>query len=615
MKPQARAGARRIRPPVGRPRRRGAVAAQVAVSLTTLVGFMALAVDVGMMYNSKAELQRCADASALAAAAELGDYSAGDPLTTAYTVAGNYASQNQVLNAPVGLADSDVVFGRAYINEATGRYVFEETENFPNAVRVIARRTEGSPSGPLPLFFANVFGLSSTNISARATAVLTPRDIAFVLDLSGSHNDDSSLRSFKNITIANRGVWESLWDEELAPQPSSGGRPDGPKFGNMQSWGDDITGPGWDWSNDAGLLRLPKGSDWALNSATVSQTLESKGYGTYTASEMSAINSDSYDGNTSDYQRRVLVALGVYRWKSGKSGGQSGGNGDNRIDSSEIQTMIPYPSSSSNPATFCKDVGGSWTSFVDYVRSSSSNMCQYSPSSQMYGDPDLRYRYGLKTFVDYLQEKQTGDSTSPGMRGSPAQPMKAVLEAVDASIDIVDELDGDDLVGVAGYGTQGYGPDDKPNNLSWLTDDYDTVRDKVAKMQAAMWTPNTNIAQGIDEGVKVLFNSAEARPNAAKVILLLTDGIANQTRANPSTWNEWQARLDTVAAAQDARARGVRIYTVSVGANADEDLMSDVAGVGKGEHFHAEGEIDDYRAQLDDIFRKLGGKRPVVLIE
>lgn len=615
MRSQARLGTRRARPSEGRPRRRGAVAAQVAVSLTTLVGFMALAVDVGVMYNSKAELQRTADAAALAAAAELGDYSQGDPLSMAVTVAGNYASTNQVLNAPLGLSADDVVFGRAFIDESTGRYVFQETENFPNAVRVFARRTEGSPSGPIPLFFANVFGLASTNITARATAVLTPRDIAFVLDLSGSHNDDSSLRSFKNITIANRGVWESLWDTALAPQPSTGGLPDGPKFGNMTNWGDSVTGPGWDFANDTGLLRLAQNSNWSLTSATASETLQAKGYGSYSASEMSVINSSSYDGNSSDYQRRVLVALGVYRWKSGKSGGQSGGNGDNHIDSSEIQTMIPYPSSSSNPATFSRDVGGSWTSFVDYVRSSSSNMSKYSPSNQLYGDPGLRYRYGLKTFVDYLQEKQTGDTTSPGMRGSPAQPMKAVLDSVDVSLDIIDELDGDDYVGVAGYGTQGYGPQDKPNNLSWLTDDLNTVRSKVALMQAAMWTPNTNIAQGIDEGVNVLFNSADARPHAAKVLMLLTDGIANQTRSNPSTWDEWQARMDTVAAAQDARARGVRIYTISVGSNADQSLMSDVATVGNGEHFHAEGEIDDYRAQLDDIFRKLGGKRPVVLIE
>ena len=50
-------------------RRRGVVVVQVAVLLTVLLGFVALTVDVGLMYNTKAELQAAADAAALAGAA------------------------------------------------------------------------------------------------------------------------------------------------------------------------------------------------------------------------------------------------------------------------------------------------------------------------------------------------------------------------------------------------------------------------------------------------------------------------------------------------------------------------------------------------------------------
>jgi Flp pilus assembly protein TadG len=47
-------------------RRRGAVAVQTAVMSALLIGCAALAVDVGMMYSARTELQRAADAAALA---------------------------------------------------------------------------------------------------------------------------------------------------------------------------------------------------------------------------------------------------------------------------------------------------------------------------------------------------------------------------------------------------------------------------------------------------------------------------------------------------------------------------------------------------------------------
>ena len=43
--------------------------------------------------------------------------------------------------------------------------------------------------------------------------------------------------------------------------------------------------------------------------------------------------------------------------------------------------------------------------------------------------------------------------------------------------------------------------------------------------------------------------------------------------------------------------------------------MQEIAQIGKAEHFQAEGSVEEYSAQLEEIFRKLGGKRPVVLIE
>ena len=110
-----------------RPRRtrRGAVAAQVAVSLVVLLGFTALTVDVGHLYNARAELQRTADAAALAAVLELGG-GKSDTLVVqdARQTAANYAATNTVLGEGVVLEQSDIIFGRAYIPKGETLMVF-----------------------------------------------------------------------------------------------------------------------------------------------------------------------------------------------------------------------------------------------------------------------------------------------------------------------------------------------------------------------------------------------------------------------------------------------------------------------------------------------------------
>lgn len=712
--------------------RRGAAAVSVAVGMTVLLGFSALVIDMGMLYNTRAELQRAADAAALSAASRL---PGPNGMTAARQAAIDTCGTNRVLGAAVGLAEQDVVFGRAALSEATGKYTFTETQLFPNAVRVRLRRTANSPSGSVPLIFAKIFGKNTADVSARAGAVLTPRDISFVLDLSSSHNDDSSLRAHKKINIQNREVWEHLkdpdalnpktdtlgfttqvsvtgngngtskisiqvtsdgsnktsalshvtfglpqgaWASAGATATSSGGYPvevgtdpttglggvkfdettlgengqvqtqtfefsvpdeyltemvigtkagkgadtsstyqlaPGPLLGNMNRWGSAVTGPSWNCTSDPGLVYLPRSNKWTtVSSDYVNQKIMAGGYAGYNAAEMTAIldKAKSYDGTTSDYRRRVAVALGLLRWKSGKPGGQAGGDGDDRIEANEVETLVPYPDDASNPATASKEVGGSWDAYIDYVTKSNSSMCTYN-GRDYFGDSDLRYRYGLKTWIDYLQEDQEGDSQSPGLAGVPSQPMGAVSDAVKTCLDIIKDLDGDDQVGMASYGTYGYGPQEKPNHMSWLVDDVEVIRERVGLLQPGMWTSNTNIAQGIDKGVGVLFNSPEARANAAKVMLLLTDGIANTTRSGYSSTS--QAAADTKTAASEARARGVQIYTISVGALADYTLMEEVAAIGGGEHKHAEGDIESYEQGLKDIFEDLGGKRPVILFE
>ncbi len=710
-----------LRKGVTRPRhrRRGTVAVQVAVFSTAMMGFAALAVDVGMLYNTRTELQRTADAAALAAAAELGQ-AVADPRIAAQGKAQEFATKNLVLNADVQLdTNSEIVFGRAWIDESTGKYVFEEDASceFPNAVKVITRRTEGSLNGAVSLYFARALGFQSADVSAEATAVLIPRDIAVVADLSASHTDDSEIKHMYDTTINTYDVWTNLpntsltesqtdssgfttsvsltdngdgtttvtvtvtsdgsedtaalshitfglpedaWSDALSTAYSDGAYADpesgvdptssvggikfdaegdglgedgveethtfsftianeylsdltvatkagqnvdtsisyslqpGPTFGRMDSWGTSSLNSAYDLTADPALEYLPYNESWADN-AELQSYLEEQGY---VESEVNALLDNAYDDD-GGWEARAAVALGLARWQSGHEGGlweQLGdepGNGNDWVGwNTELTWLVEYPYAD-----------GSWGRYIQYLHWTGIQ-------NTFYGN--FKYRYGLKTFVNYLLEQEP---EIPELANCPVQPMQAVKDASCELVDVVENLDSSDLISLVGYGTNGYGPSDYPSDLSWLTNDFNTLRAKLDGLQGGKWTRNTNIAQGIDDGVNVLMNSPDGRAGAAKVMILLTDGKANHVRTDPTYYDANQALQDTITAAEDARAQGIRIYTVSVGANADQNLMTQVAEIGSGESFHAEGEIAAYEEELKSIFNTLGGKRPVVLIE
>ncbi len=154
-------------------RRRAAVAVLVVVMIPVLLGFAAITVDVGAMYNARNDLQRAADAAALAAVGVIASTDIGtDPFPGAIAAAVEYAGRNEVMGEPVIIdPGTDIVFGHAVLDAVTKEYTFVAGEAPQNAVRITVRRTEDSPNGSLPLYFAGIFGKSATNVSAHAAAM------------------------------------------------------------------------------------------------------------------------------------------------------------------------------------------------------------------------------------------------------------------------------------------------------------------------------------------------------------------------------------------------------------------------------------------------------------
>lgn len=127
---------------------RGAVAVLTALSMVVLLGFVALAVDVGLLYAERAELQSGADAAALAIA---GDCGQGVNCTPA-------------LASPVAqqMADQNAGDGKA----AASVPVFDG-----NTVRTTVTTRDKSGAGSLALNFAPLVGGDDrATVSATASA-------------------------------------------------------------------------------------------------------------------------------------------------------------------------------------------------------------------------------------------------------------------------------------------------------------------------------------------------------------------------------------------------------------------------------------------------------------
>ncbi len=147
---------RRVLSRLGKGGERGSVVVITAIFLTALLGFSAMAVDVGFLMWQKRELQNVADAAALAGVQELPD----DP-DAAVEVATDYAQRN---------------------GAGSGRWVLESVQVLPAGCTAADRdcvTVEVRVSYPdAPFFMARVLGHSTATVRVSAQAAIQSPDIS-----------------------------------------------------------------------------------------------------------------------------------------------------------------------------------------------------------------------------------------------------------------------------------------------------------------------------------------------------------------------------------------------------------------------------------------------------
>jgi uncharacterized protein YegL len=154
----------------------------IAVCIPILIVMAVFAVDVAYMELVRTELRSATDAAARAGTREL---SLTQDAAQARTAAKDAASRNKVSGDGLLLKDGDIEIGRS-LRTGTARYVFTNGGTPSNSVQVTGLRTQSSLSGPVNLFFARYLGQSTFEPVHQAIATQMDRDMALVLDQSGS---------------------------------------------------------------------------------------------------------------------------------------------------------------------------------------------------------------------------------------------------------------------------------------------------------------------------------------------------------------------------------------------------------------------------------------------
>jgi hypothetical protein len=152
--------------------REGAVSPFVLVALVALLAASALAVDAGVLWTARTQLQGTVDAAALAAAASL-----IDPTGPSVTRDGAVAAGSAVAGANRAVPEAGVELAEVQIGSwdpdarrfDTGIDLTDPAQ--VNAVDVIAR-LDGTSNRAVPAFLARVLGRESFTVAASATAWL-----------------------------------------------------------------------------------------------------------------------------------------------------------------------------------------------------------------------------------------------------------------------------------------------------------------------------------------------------------------------------------------------------------------------------------------------------------
>jgi len=618
----------RFRKPKRLPRR-GATLVLSLLLIVAMLGMVAFAVDTGYIMLVRTQLQVAADSAAMAAAAYL-----GKPFEEILAPADEYAGYHFAGGKPVEIDSSDVELGLWDSDTRT----FTPSDEMGNAVRVTARR-DASAGGEAPLFFARIFGNHSFHMSASAVAMANPRDIAFVIDLSGSMNNDT----------------EPCW--------ATGAINDTFADDGYPTIGDDLMQEVYD---DFGFGSFPGATQYVGEPVGVSQNQ-------YAYAELTENGGPLTEGSVPQQ----------YRIKSSDSESTRKSKAYSWIIDAQIARVMPNAKPTPN-SSLNYDY---WEKYLDYVicpfRDRSRGWLPYrqdsdridgfgNPSSSTFPEASVsvprgyRNKIGYRTYVQFMMDhgrdrKPDGRRYVPLSRHSAdcpwhtevtaggtlrfpprEQPVHAARRATIAALQVVKERnagisdpDQRDWVSIVAFDSLvGGGPVIEQT----LTADYDQAMQACTRLQAvADDCVSTATEAGMllaKEHIRPRSEGGSGRYATNKVVVLLTDGVPNLyvssrseidrfIRDNPSDDFYGRAKYPYDAALMQAAVMEQKkwyMFPVGVGLGTDYDFMDRLARTGAtanddGESPRGSGNPAEYERRLTDIFEEIITNPQVRLVQ
>jgi Flp pilus assembly protein TadG len=262
---------------------RGSILILVGLSTLIIIGSAGLAVDVGRLYATKAELSRAVDSAALAGVLEFNGQASG--LTAAQTKAEAY----MVMNEP-SLSPS--------CNSAIASRVCVVADGATSTLRINASKSAR-------LYFLPIFGLTSSVVSAKAIAGFNDQtlDAVMVIDSTYSMNGSpitnakAAAINFKNVLLGSSPSGNVV----VGVAPLRGCYRDSPMPASKTDCIDNATQVQQLTSNSTTLDTKIN----ALTPGTVSATNICTGLG----KGYEVLNNASYNHQTAQNNRRFLVLL------------------------------------------------------------------------------------------------------------------------------------------------------------------------------------------------------------------------------------------------------------------------------------------------------------------
>jgi Flp pilus assembly protein TadG len=528
--------------------RRGNIIVLSAFLMTSMVGMLALSVDAGYTLVVKTQLQVAADSAAMAAASVMGS-TTSDPVATAKTYAGYHTAGGKT----VTLQSSDIEYG----TWDTTLRTFTPASTVGNAIRVTARRN--STTGGNSLFFGRIFGMSTFSTQAQAVAMGNTRDICFVVDLSGSMNRDTWTDYGGSPSYRSSGytsIYQSMM-QTIFTNLNFGTYP-----GTTQTVGQPVGATKWSnlYSKTGPLSSNSIPATYRILSTDSSSTRQTK----------------------------------AYKWMI-----------DNQI-ASIMPNAKPTPNSS-NSASYTY-----WQSYLSTIAGNSSYVIGYRTYLSWCLDGgrdqtvDSNNDYG-QISINSPNCVYHNESTAGGTFSFPAdeQPTHSERRSVIAGLQevktrnaLISDSTQKDWVSIVSFDKTG----GTVTRLA-LTSNYDTAMQTATTLQAVGYNgASTNTESGLAQAyalIKPASQGGTGRENTQKVVILLTDGVANlkdssnstvssYESAHPSTYSGSSNYYGSSDYYSDAammqtntmQGQGWKVYALGIGLAVDTDFMNRMARVG-----------------------------------